>query len=48
MPCKVFGIDIEFLLVIMVGYKGWTTHGKTKDPAAKFSDPILHVYGINF
>ena len=31
----------------MVGYKGWATHGNTKDSAARFTDQILHVCEIN-
>ena len=42
------GIDIEFPLVMMIGYRGWTRHGITKDSAARFTEPILHAYGINF
>ena len=41
-------IDIEFPLVMMIGYRGWTRHGITKDSAARFTEPILHAYGINF
>ena len=33
--------------MIMVGYKGWATHGNTKDSAARFTDQILHVCEIN-
>ena len=32
----------------MVKYKGWATNGDTKDSVARFNDPILHAYGINF
>jgi len=42
------GIDIEFPLVMMIGYRGWTRHGITKDSAARFTEPILHAYGINY
>ena len=41
-------IDIEFPLVMMIGYRGWTRHGITKDSAARFTEPILHAYGINY
>ena len=41
-------IDIEFPLVMMIGYRGWTRHGITKDSAARFTEPILHVYRINY
>ena len=42
------GIDIEFPLVVMIGYRGWTRHGITKDSAARFTEPILQAYGINY
>ena len=42
------GIDIEFPLVMMIGYRGWTGHGITKDSAARFTEPILHTCGINY
>ncbi|PZC42954.1 MAG: hypothetical protein DK303_000741 [Chloroflexi bacterium] len=42
------GIDIEFPLVRIIGYRGWTKHGITKDLAARFTEPILHAYGINY
>ena len=34
--------------MIMVGYKGWATHGNTKYSAARFTDQILHICEINF
>ena len=42
------GIDLEFPLVMMIGYRGWTRHGITNDSAARFTEPILHAYGINY
>ena len=42
------GIDLEFPLVMMIGYRGWTRHGISKDSAARFTEPILHAYGINY
>lgn len=35
-------------LVIMVGYRGYTRHGPTKDSAARFIEPILHTWQINY
>ena len=34
------GIDIEFPLVMMIGYRGWTRHGITNDSAARFTEPM--------
>ena len=41
------GLDINFPLVMMIGYRGWTRHGVTPDSAARFTEPILHAWGIN-
>jgi sulfopyruvate decarboxylase TPP-binding subunit len=35
-------------LVLMIGYRGYTRHGKTTDSAAKFIEPILHTWQINY
>jgi sulfopyruvate decarboxylase TPP-binding subunit len=42
------GLDIGFPMVMMVGYRGWTRHGVTNDSAARFTEPILHAWGINY
>ena len=35
-------------LVIMIGYRGYTRHGPTTDSAARFIEPILHTWQINY
>ena len=40
-------LDINFPLVMMVGYRGWTRHGVTPDSAARYTEPTLHAWGIN-
>ena len=35
-------------MVIMIGYRGYTRHGLTKDSAARFIEPILHTWQINY
>ena len=35
-------------LVMMIGYRGYTRHGKTTDSAAKFIEPMLHTWQINY
>ncbi len=42
------GLDIGFPMVMMVGYRGWTRHGVTSDSAARFTEPILDAWGINY
>lgn len=41
-------LDIDIPLVVLVGYRGWTRHGATPDSAARFTEPILHAWGINY
>ena len=41
-------LDMDIPLVMMVGYRGWTRHGVTRDSAARFTEPILHAWGINY
>ena len=41
-------LDVDFPLVMMVGYRGWTRHGITADSAGRFTEPILHAWGINY
>ena len=42
------GLDIDFPLVMMVGYRGWTRHDSTPDSAARFTEPILNAWRINY
>ena len=37
-------LDIEFPLVMMIGYRGWTRHGVTPDSAARYTEPILDAW----
>ena len=41
-------LDINFPLVMMIGYRGWTRHGVTPDSAARYTEPILSAWGINY
>ena len=41
-------LDIDFPLVMMIGYRGWTRHGVTTDSAGRFTEPILNAWGINY
>ena len=41
-------LDINYPLVMMVGYRGWTRHGITPDSAGRYTEPILHAWGINY
>lgn len=41
-------IDLNLPMVLVVGYRGWTRHGATPDSAARFTEPYLHAWGINY
>ena len=40
-------LDVDFPLVMMIGYRGWTRHGAMTDSAATFTEPILDAWGIS-
>ena len=42
------GLDVNQPLVMLVGYRGWSRHGLTKDSAARFIEHILHAWGITY
>ena len=42
------GLDVNQPLVMLVGYRGWSRHGLTKNSAARFIEHILHAWGINY
>ena len=41
-------LDVDFPMLMMVGYRGWNRHGVVTDSAAKFTEPILHAWGIEY
>ena len=41
-------IGASIPMVIMIGYRGYTRHGPTKDSAARFIEPILHAWQITY
>ena len=41
-------VDISLPLVIIVGYRGWTRHGITKDSAAIYTEPTLNAWGLKY
>jgi sulfopyruvate decarboxylase TPP-binding subunit len=41
-------LDIGLPLVMFVGYRGWTRHGVTRDSAARYTEPVLNAWGINY
>ena len=41
-------LDAGFPLVLVIGYRGWTRRGKTPDTAARYTEPFLNAFGINY
>ncbi|OGA65072.1 MAG: hypothetical protein A3G81_30340 [Betaproteobacteria bacterium RIFCSPLOWO2_12_FULL_65_14] len=41
-------MDLAIPVVMMVGYRGWTRHGVTRDSAAVFTERFLNAFGINY
>ena len=42
------GLDVNQPLVMLVGYRGWSRHGLTRDSAARFIEHILHAWVISY
>lgn len=41
-------LDAGFPLVMVIGYRGWTRHGKTPDTAAVYTEPFLHAMRLSY
>ena len=41
-------LDTGFPLVMVVGYRGWTRHGVITDSAARYTEPFLNAFRINY
>ena len=41
-------LDSGFPLVMVVGYRGWTRHGVISDSVARYTEPFLNAYRINY
>ena len=41
-------LDAGFPLVMVIGYRGWTRRGVITDTAARYTEPFLHAFGINY
>lgn len=41
-------IDAGFPLLMVVGYRGWTRRGATPDSAARYTEPFLNAFGLNY
>lgn len=43
-----WGLGLNIPVVMLVGYRGWTRHGVTKDTAAVYTERFLNAFGINY
>ena len=43
-----WAMGLNIPVVMMVGYRGWTRHGVTKDTAAVYTERFLGAFGINY
>ena len=41
-------LGLNIPVVLMVGFRGWTRHGVTKDTAATHTERFLNAFGINY
>ncbi len=41
-------LDMGLPIVMLVGYRGWTRHGITPDSAARYTEPYLRAWGIDY
>ena len=41
-------IDAGFPLVMVIGYRGWNRRGVITDSVAKYTEPFLTAFGINY
>ena len=41
-------LDSGFPLVMVVGYRGWPRHGPISDSVARYTEPFLNAYRINY
>ena len=42
------GLGAEIPMVMLIGYRGYTRHGRTTDSAARYIEPMLHTWRINY
>ena len=41
-------VDIEFPLVMLIGYRGWTRNGAMTDSAGRITEPTLDAWGVSY
>lgn len=43
-----WALGLNIPVVLVVGYRGWTRHGITRDTAAVYTERFLNAFGINY
>ncbi len=43
-----WAIDLGIPVLLMIGYRGWTRHGVTRDTAAIYTERFLNAFGIHY
>ncbi len=43
-----WAMGLNIPVVMMVGYRGWTRHGKNQDTAATYTEPFLNAFQIKY
>ena len=41
-------LDSGFPLVMVIGYRGWNRHGVITDSVARYTEPFLNAFRINY
>lgn len=43
-----WAMGLNIPVVMMIGYRGWTRHGKNQDTAATYTEPFLNAFQIKY
>ena len=43
-----WAMGLNIPVVLMVGYRGWTRHGRNSDTAATYTEPFLNAFTIKY
>jgi sulfopyruvate decarboxylase subunit alpha len=43
-----WALGLNIPVVLMVGYRGWTRHGKNSDTAATYTEPFLNAFNLMY
>ena len=43
-----WAMGLNIPVVMMIGYRGWTRHGRGQDTAATYTEPFLNAFQIKY